>query len=112
MRLLPAVARAELAPAAAALAEIQRTLGDHFAPFQGGGRFASAAVGQALAWIEAQGVTGVGQSSWGPTGWALLPDAEAAGRIARAARQRFAASGLAVQIVSGRNRPGEIVQAA
>lgn len=112
MRLLPAIARAELAPVASALAEIQRTVGDHFAPFQGGGRFASPAVAEALAWLEVQGVTGLGQSSWGPTGWALLPDARAAERVAREARQRFSARGLAVRVVSGRNQPGEIHEAA
>ena len=36
MRLLPAIAARGLEPAADALGEIQRVVGDHFAPFQGG----------------------------------------------------------------------------
>ena len=29
---------------------------------------------EVLAWLEAEGVTGLGQSSWGPTGFAILGD--------------------------------------
>jgi beta-RFAP synthase len=106
--LLPGIARADLAAVSAALAEIQGALGDHFAPFQGGGRFTSPAVGEAMAWIEGHGVRGIGQSSWGPTGWALLPDAIVAERIRAEAERRFAGRGLMLRIVAGRNRPGEI----
>lgn len=111
MRLLPAVARAELAPAAAALAEIQQALGDHFAPFQGGGRFTSPDVGEAMAWLAAEGATGQGQSSWGPTGFALLADAASAERLAAAGAARFGGRGLAFRAVRGRNRPAGIVAA-
>jgi beta-RFAP synthase len=108
MRLLPGIATADIAAAGSALAEIQRVVGDHFAPFQGGGRFASRSVADALAWIEAQGIAGVGQSSWGPTGWALLPDAASAARLAAAAAARLAGRDLTFRVVAGRNRPGEI----
>jgi beta-RFAP synthase len=106
MRLLPALATAELAPAADALAEIQRAMGDHFAPFQGGHRFASPAVGEAAAWLAAKGLTGIGQSSWGPTGFALVPDEEQAQRLVEAATARFPMLGF--RAVAARNRPGEI----
>jgi beta-RFAP synthase len=106
--LLPGVARADLDAVGTALAEIQRLLGDHFAPFQGGGRFTSANVGEAMAWLEAEGVRGVGQSSWGPTGWALLPDAATADQVRARLERRFAGAGLACRTVAGRNRPGEV----
>ena len=54
-------------------------VGDHFAPHQGGARFTSPRVAKVLAELEAHGVKGVGQSSWGPTGFAFL-GSEAEGR--------------------------------
>ena len=86
MRLLPAVAEADLDAAGPAVAEMQRRVGDHFAPAQGG-RFTSPAVARVLAWLEAEGIPGVGQSSWGPTGFALLPDAVTAERVKAAAER-------------------------
>lgn len=108
MRLLPGIAGADLDAAGSAIGEIQRVVGDHFAPFQGGGRFTSPHVARALAWLETEGVAGLGQSSWGPTGFALLPDRDVAERLAAGAEARFAGSGLAFRIVAGRNRPGGI----
>jgi beta-ribofuranosylaminobenzene 5'-phosphate synthase len=72
MQVLPAVALAEPRGFGAGITRIQALIGDHFAPHQGG-RYASAAVAQALASVAAQGVPGYGQSSWGPTGFALMP---------------------------------------
>ncbi|MBL9123667.1 MAG: hypothetical protein JNG90_08545 [Planctomycetaceae bacterium] len=51
--------------------------GNCFALVQGGA-FANAWVAEAVAAIRAKGVAGVGQSSWGPTVFALLPDETAA----------------------------------
>jgi beta-ribofuranosylaminobenzene 5'-phosphate synthase len=106
MRLLPGVAEADIEAVGGALGEIQRTVGDHFAPAQGG-RFASPAVTDALAWLGAQGVTGVGQSSWGPTGFALLPDEGSAERLRRGLEERSRGSALRFAVVAGRNRGAE-----
>lgn len=108
LRLLPAIAHADIAAAGDALSEIQRTVGDHFAPAQGG-RFTSPTVAVALAWAAREGAAGIGQSSWGPTGWALVPTPTEAERLAAAGSARFAAEGLVLQVVAGRNRPGEVV---
>jgi beta-ribofuranosylaminobenzene 5'-phosphate synthase len=86
MRVLPGAAGAEFAPFAAGLTRVQRLLGQHFAPAQGGQVFASAAVGRLIDWIGAHTPAGVGQSSWGPTGFAVLPSADAADAIVSAAR--------------------------
>jgi beta-ribofuranosylaminobenzene 5'-phosphate synthase len=108
MRLLPAVAEADLDAVGPAVAELQRRVGDHFAPAQGG-RFTSLAVARVLAWFEAEGIPGVGQSSWGPTGFALLPDAVTAERVKTAAERRFAAEpGLSFAVTTGRNRGADI----
>lgn len=81
MQVLPAVALAEPQGFGAGITRIQTLIGDHFAPHQG--RYASAAVAEALASIAAQGVSGYGQSSWGPTGFALMAsEAEARALVA------------------------------
>lgn len=83
MQALPALAEADLPGFGAAITAIQEIVGDHFAPAQGG-RFTSPRVAAALAWLWAEGAVGLGQSSWGPTGFAFAPD-EATGRRLRAA---------------------------
>jgi beta-RFAP synthase len=107
MQALPALVERDIDRFGAAVTGLQALVGDHFAPAQGG-RFASPAVADALAWFQAQGVAGVGQSSWGPTGFALLGDADAAERLADAARGRFG-GWLSFVIARGRNRGAEIV---
>jgi beta-RFAP synthase len=88
MRILPGAAGGEFAPFAAGLTRMQELLGEHFAPAQEGRAFASAAVGRLIDWISARTVAATGQSSWGSTGFAILPtsgDAEEALAAARAA---------------------------
>jgi beta-RFAP synthase len=109
MRLLPGLATADIDAAGTAIGEIQRRVGDYFAPAQGG-RFTSLAVSEVLAWLEAQGVAGVGQSSWGPTGFAILDHAERAEGLRRAAESRFGERhpNLRFLVVQGRNEGARI----
>jgi beta-ribofuranosylaminobenzene 5'-phosphate synthase len=120
MGAMPAAAVGDADAFGRAVGEIQRRLGDHFARFQGG-RFTSPDVAEALAVVEASGVPGVGQSSWGPTGFAIFGDAQAAERAAADLRARFGdRPNLAFHVVRGTNRgatltelthPGAAVQA-
>ena len=108
MRVLPGAAGAEFAPFAAGINHIQRLLGAHFAPAQGGSAYTSAAVGRLLEAIGAAGAIGqrpaIGQSSWGPTGFAILPSQAQADAVLEAARAANAvAAGLTLNIVAGRN---------
>lgn len=103
MQILPALAEQALEPFAEGIAEVQRTVGDHFAPAQGG-RFTSPAVAEALAFAESCGYAGIGQSSWGPTGFVMLPDQASAEQLVAQAKQRFGdLSPLRFRIVSGIN---------
>jgi len=77
MRALPALAEADLEPFGQAITELQETVGDHFAPAQGG-RFTSQAVTTALDHLGALGAHCRGQSSWGPTGFVIAPDEKTA----------------------------------
>ncbi len=107
MQALPALAEADIDRFGAAIARLQAAVGDHFAPAQGG-RFSSPAVAEALAWLQAEGVRGIGQSSWGPTGFALIGSAAEAQRLSAAASLRFAGR-LRVLTSRGRNR-GALVE--
>ena len=104
-RILPGLAEANMAEFGPAITEVQRLVGDHFAPAQGG-RFASTAVANALAWLEARGAQCVGQSSWGPTGFAMLESAQQAQQFAQEAAAKYPA--LRLVVASGRNEPADI----
>lgn len=105
MRVLPSAASAEFAPFAAGITHIQQALGGHFAPAQGGSGFTSAAVGRLIEWIgSADPVCARGQSSWGPTGFAIFPSQALAQAVVDAARAaNIIDASVTVRIVSGRN---------
>jgi len=105
MRVLPGAAGAEFAPFAAGVSHIQRVLGEHFAPAQGGQAFASAAVGQVMAWIAtAAPDAAIGQSSWGPTAFAILPSQASAQALVDALQATpLRVPSLVLRIVAGRN---------
>jgi beta-ribofuranosylaminobenzene 5'-phosphate synthase len=106
-RVLPGLAEASMAEFGPAITEVQRIVGDQFAPVQGG-RFASARVADVLAWLEGRGVQCVGQSSWGPTGFAMLESEVQAQDFAREARARWRDKNLRFVIARGRNAPASI----
>jgi beta-RFAP synthase len=115
MRVLPGAASSEFAIFAAGVSRMQQILGEHFAPAQGGTAYTSPAVGRLVQWIGgAQGHgAATGQSSWGPTGFAILASqarAEAAVAAARAAGMLDPA--LTVRIVAARNRGATLTRHA
>ena len=73
MQVLPGAMEGDFASFAAGLNRMQRLLGEHFAPAQDGRAFTSAAVGHALEALAAVRPAAIGQSSWGPTGFAIVP---------------------------------------
>lgn len=99
---LPALTEANLMDFSAEVRHLQHRMGDYFAPAQGG-RYASPAVTEVLSLIEAHGVAGVGQSSWGPTGFALLGSEDAAIRLRDAIAQR-SPPGVEFAVARGLNR--------
>lgn len=109
MQALPAVAENNLAAFGAAIYEIQCRIGDHFAAAQGGARYTSAAVGDALEWLRAQGVQCVGQSSWGPTGFAVLENESVAQATAAALEARSAhRRDMSFMVCQARNQGSEV----
>jgi beta-RFAP synthase len=104
MRVLPGAAGAEFAPFAAGLTRVQELLGEHFAPAQDGRAFTSEAVGRLLYSVSRYTGAGIGQSSWGPTGFAFLPsEAEAQAALAAARAAGLVDPALDVQVIRARN---------
>ncbi|MBX6367316.1 MAG: GHMP kinase [Rhodospirillales bacterium] len=106
MRLLPGVAEADFAAVAESIGEIQAHVGDYFAPAQGG-RFASPRVAAVLDWLRGAGHPGIGQSSWGPTGFVLVPSSDEAHALRRELERRFA-GGLSWRVCAARNHGAEL----
>jgi beta-ribofuranosylaminobenzene 5'-phosphate synthase len=106
MQALPALAEADLPRFGEAVSELQRRVGDYFSPVQGG-RFSSPHVAAALAWLEAAGIAGFGQSSWGPTGFAFAASPAEGEALMAEAERRWGGS-LRFRLVKGRNRGAEI----
>lgn len=110
MQALPALAEADLDAFGAAVTELQQRVGDYFAPAQGG-RFASPDVADALAWLERRGARALGQSSWGPTGFGVLPGEPEAQALLEGVRRAFAdRSTLEFRMLAARNRGADIAR--
>jgi beta-ribofuranosylaminobenzene 5'-phosphate synthase len=108
MKLLPALAEARLDDFGSALTALQQSIGDHFAPAQGG-RYSSPRVERALQLLAGWGAAAYGQSSWGPTGFAIF-GGQAAAETA-IGRLRDARCGLdpeSIQISRGCNRGAQL----
>lgn len=109
MKALPSLAEQDLANFGAAIKELQIRLGDYFAPAQGGSRFVSHEVAEVLDTLDGVGAFGIGQSSWGPTGFAFAASAEEAHRLAVIAQRHPSAKALDIRVCNGLNRGAQIV---
>jgi beta-ribofuranosylaminobenzene 5'-phosphate synthase len=104
---LPALAESDFKRFCAEIGYLQACMADYFAPLQGG-PYASSGVAELLDWLAGEGVTGIGQSSWGPTGFAFA-ESEAEGEALLAhARARARGSPLRLELARARNRPAII----
>jgi len=111
MRVLPGAAGDEFEAFAAGLNRVQQLIGEHFAPAQGGSAWTSAAVDRLMSfWGDhASASAALGQSSWGPTGFAIVPSAAAAEGLIEAARAAGAVdAALDLRVVSARNRGAQV----
>ena len=114
MRVLPGAADGDFAAFAAGVTQVQRVLGRHFAPAQQGSGYVSPAVGRAIEALSqaAGGDAGaaVGQSSWGPTGFAVLPSqALAEAMLVRLRAQGDLDPALECHVTTARDHGAEIL---
>ncbi|WP_371734211.1 beta-ribofuranosylaminobenzene 5'-phosphate synthase family protein, partial [Acidisphaera sp. S103] len=107
MQALPALAEHDLPGFGSAITAIQAHVGDYFAPSQGG-RFTSPGVGAALRLLADAGATGVGQSSWGPTGFAFAENEREAHRLSGELEARGALKQLDLLICRVLNRGASV----
>lgn len=108
MQLLPALAESDIDAFGAAVSEVQRANGEYFASEQGGGIWSSQAVAKTVKKMSDLGAVGIGQSSWGPTGFAFVPSKAKADEIVTALQGEVAKEGLNLLIARGRNAGAKV----
>lgn len=104
---LPALAASDFAGFCEQVGYLQAVMGSYFAPLQGG-PYASPAVSAVLDWLRDRGLTGIGQSSWGPTGFAFVPSHAEGEALLSAVQARSHDPGLSVELAQGRNEGAKI----
>jgi beta-ribofuranosylaminobenzene 5'-phosphate synthase len=112
MQLVPGMMETDIEAFGAAVTEIQSIVGNHFAAAQGGSPWASPAVGRIAGKLKEAGALGIGQSSWGPTGFAFAPTKEIAERLYHSLSEAATAEGLEILVGRGRNRGASIERIA
>ena len=103
MKLIPGLKETDLAAFGSALTEIQQIVGGHFASKQGGSVWTSPAVGRLAHRMRDLGAQGIGQSSWGPTGFAFVDTPDAAERLYHSLIGDAKGHGLNILVARGRN---------
>jgi beta-RFAP synthase len=103
MRLLPGLVEADIGAFGAALTEVQEIVGGHFAAAQGGTPWTNPAVGRLTKKLAQAGAAGIGQTSWGPTGFAFTHSEAAAQRLFHSFAGEATAGGLELKVIRGRN---------
>ena len=96
MQLLPALVEGDLPGFGGALTQVQHITGGWFAPSQGG-VFAPGPTAALIAALARHGAQGVGQSSWGPTAYAIAASETEAAELAAVAREFLDGAGTVFQ---------------
>lgn len=112
MQLLPGLIERDISAFGGAVTKIQDLVGSHFAAAQGGGVWASQHVATVVSRMGELGAKGIGQSSWGPTGFAFVPSQTAAENLYHSVAQDAKRMGLEIIIARGRNRGASIKTSA
>ncbi len=109
MQGLPALAEQNIDEFGSVITQLQRSVGAHFSPAQGGA-FTSHEVGEVLAWCSEQGAVAIGQTSWGPTGFCAVQGGQQARALVRAAKQQFGhLVNLDYVVTQARNQGAKII---
>lgn len=108
MQVLPAVAEDDLPGFGDAITALQQQLGEYFAPVQGS-RFQSPRVAAAMNALAECGAVGIGQSSWGPTGFAFIRGDDAARACMQSLRRGKIAENLVLSVQRPRNVGASVI---
>lgn len=93
MSLLPALVEGQLPEFGKALTQVQRLVGDCFSSVQGG-QFANSRSAELIEAFLSGGAAGAGQSSWGPTVYALAADEAQGQQLVALAQDLLTGQGL------------------
>ncbi|HSH55158.1 MAG TPA: beta-ribofuranosylaminobenzene 5'-phosphate synthase family protein [Methylotenera sp.] len=107
MQAMPALVEQDLSAFGRSIQELQAHVGDYFAPAQGG-RYASKQVSAVLQHLENIGIACFGQSSWGPTGFAVFESAGAAEQHLQQLKLKFTNDALTWMICEARNHGADV----
>lgn len=108
MRGLPAVSERDLDAFGEVISQLQQSVGEHFAAAQGG-VFTSQEVAAAIEWLAKRGAVGIGQTSWGPTGFCMINGTAKAENLVAQARRIFShLPKLSFAVATVRNIGGQI----
>ncbi len=86
--MLPALQAGDCRGFGEAVYDFNARVGEAFAPIQGG-RYCSERVAEVIRFVRSMGMSGVGQSSWGPTVFAIVEDDSRAASVNNAIQKRF-----------------------
>jgi beta-RFAP synthase len=109
--MLPALAERDLPAFGDALYEFNHKVGQAFRPVQGG-TYAHPAGEQVVSFVRRQNILGVGQSSWGPTLFAVTADVDQGMKLADQLRLHFSLSPGEVLVTSAVNGGAKLEFAA
>ncbi len=107
MNALPAIAEQDLTAFGQSIQAIQAHTGDYFAPAQGG-RYASPIVGEVLNALSDMGAQCFGQSSWGPTGFAVFESEAEANETLEHLKGRFKSRHLSWMVTKACNHGAQV----
>ena len=102
MVILPSIVEKTLGTSLVELERSNRLLEHIFAPIQGG-VYSNPDIARIMNFVENKGFTGIGQSSWGPTGFILTDSDTSAHNLVREIRSNFLCKDLRIDIIKGRN---------
>lgn len=108
MQGLPAVAEQDIVKFGEVITLLQQSVGEHFSLVQGG-IFTSPEVAETMLWLEQQGAVAIGQTSWGPTGFCAVDNAEQAHSLVNQMKRKFSHfSHLSFISTAVRNSGGDV----
>jgi beta-ribofuranosylaminobenzene 5'-phosphate synthase len=109
MQAMPAIVEKDLQAFGESIQVLQAHTGDYFAPAQGG-RYASQSVAKVLDFLQKNGVNCFGQSSWGPTGFAVFENEKLAGQILAKCKMQFNHKNISYLVTSAQNKGATITK--
>ncbi|MCC7421136.1 MAG: DUF447 family protein [Planctomycetaceae bacterium] len=104
-----AVRESDFEAASRALGEFGTQVGQYFAPVQGG-TLAHPQMRELAALLRYEGFEGIGQTSWGPTLFAMVPDATAADALTSQLAAMSEAAGCVVRTAFPRNTGATVAE--